>query len=181
LSMTGTCRPVPSELLVRVVGCQREPGADRPFAPEMLRLHSGSRSAISSTWRSPITPPLGGNPYGTGGCSTKLAPERRCDSPLGGRRDGAHLLHPVLRHPGHRQPSRRPAWPGEGDLVPSDRDAASQRVGELFEDRCKARVSLPRHTTVTNAESGADRLRRCDASTADSARIGNPPRLWEFA
>jgi hypothetical protein len=36
ISTTDACRPAPSELVVRVVECQREADADRWSAPEML-------------------------------------------------------------------------------------------------------------------------------------------------
>ncbi len=48
VSTTGPCRPVPPELLVRVVWCKRAPGSGRWCAPEMLRPRRG-RSVISST------------------------------------------------------------------------------------------------------------------------------------
>jgi len=60
ISTIEPCRPVPSELLVRVFWCQRALGSGGWCAPEILRSRGG-RSAISSTWRSPITPSAGGN------------------------------------------------------------------------------------------------------------------------
>ncbi|MEJ7742427.1 MAG: hypothetical protein WKF73_07710 [Nocardioidaceae bacterium] len=90
---------MPSELLVRVVWCQRALGSGGWCAPEILRSRRG-RSAISSTWRSPITPSAGGN--------VSTFPPRALEVPRL-TVDGRPQWH--ARGTGRHHPQRLPTFP----------------------------------------------------------------------
>ena len=76
------------------------------------------RSAISSTWRSPITPRPAGNGRSSGTDHARLARRPGRDSPPGGRRDGAHP-QPSLPSPAGLpwRPISEICPPGEGAVA----------------------------------------------------------------
>jgi hypothetical protein len=101
--------------------CLRVPGrqaAGKRCAPGLLRCpRHGSRCAIQSTWRSPISSLPGATCEDRETVRATLAPRERADSPSGGRRDG-HLDSATFRRAPSHSPDPFPeaCLPGEGGL-----------------------------------------------------------------
>ncbi len=112
---------MPSELRVRVSGCQAGRAAARLCAPDSLRPHGRAEAPSRRPGTARSRPGRRATGHASGTDHARLARRPGRDSPPGGRRDGAYPRSLLVGRAGPVWPSRRPARPARALFSPEGR------------------------------------------------------------